>query len=166
MTAFITPADIAPFADIDADKLAAMIDDASAMAAQAAPCINTADFQANAEKMAALKAILRAALLRWNDSGSGAVTQQAAGPFSQSIDTTRERRGMYWPSEITQLQELCSATPSGGAYAIDSRPILPWGHADICALHLGATYCSCGAILTRHEYPLWEGGTITQGIER
>jgi hypothetical protein len=46
---------------------------------------------------------------------------------------------------------------SSGAFAIDTMPTTGLIHADICALNFGATYCSCGAILTG-SYPLWEIG--------
>lgn len=95
--------DLAPFAAIDATKAQAMIDDALALAARVAPCILTAEF----EYAAAAKAILRGAILRWNDSGSGALQAQTAGPFGQTLDTRQVRKGMFWPSEIEQLQELC-----------------------------------------------------------
>lgn len=111
MSTFLTVEDLAPFATIEATKAQAMIDDAEAMAVLAAPCI-TGDTFANT---AAVKAILRGAVLRWNEAGTGALQQQQAGPFGQTLDTRLERRGMFWPSEITQLQNLCS-TNQGGAY--------------------------------------------------
>lgn len=99
----LAPSDLTPFAVIDATKAQAMIDDALALAARVAPCI-LADTFAYA---AAAKAILRGAILRWNDSGSGALQAQTAGPFGQTLDTRQVRKGMFWPSEIEQLQELC-----------------------------------------------------------
>lgn len=163
---FITRDDLAPFADINDDKADAMIADAVAMAAQVAPCISTDDFQANVDKMSALKAILRGAVLRWNDAGSGAISQRTAGPFQQTLDTTHERRSMYWPSEISQLEALCKTDSTGGAFAFDTAPDRGAAHVPWCATFFGATYCSCAAELTRGEYPLYEGGVITQGLEQ
>ena len=111
--AFLTVDDLAPFATIDATKAQAMIDDAEAMAVLAAPCITDATFT----NQAAVKAILRGAVIRWNDSGSGALQAQQAGPFGQTLDTRQERRGMFWPSEIVSLQSLC-ANAQGGAYSV------------------------------------------------
>ena len=99
----LEPSDLTPFATIDSVKAQAMIDDALALAARVAPCILTEDF----EYATAAKAILRGAILRWNDSGSGALQAQTAGPFGQTLDTRQVRKGMFWPSEIEQLQELC-----------------------------------------------------------
>lgn len=104
--AFLEPSDLEPFASIDATKAAVMIEDAEAMAVLVAPCIAAQGFT----NAAAVKAILRGAILRWNDSGSGAFQSQNAGPFGVSMDTRQERRGMFWPSEITQLQGLCAVT--------------------------------------------------------
>lgn len=155
MVDIITPDDLALFNEsIPPERAEAMIGDAIAMASQVAPCILSEDFQKGTERMAALKAILRGALLRWDEAGSGAVTMQIAGPYQQNIDTTKERRGMFWPSEINQLQRLCQQ--SGGAFAVDTRPSGSVQHADICALRFGATYCSCGAILAGDDGPLWE----------
>lgn len=147
----LTPDDLVPFATIDGAKAQAMIDDAMALAARVAPCILDADFTYDA----AAKAILRGAVLRWNDAGTGSVQYQMAGPFSQSIDTKQPRRGMFWPSEITDLQRLCTDQQSSGAFAVDTVPTDGVAmHADTCALNFGATYCSCGAVLTG-GYPLY-----------
>lgn len=113
MGTFLTVADLAPFASIEAAKANAMIDDAEAMALLAAPCIDDVGFAYGT----AVKAILRGAVLRWNDSGSGALQAQTAGPFGQTLDTRQERRGMFWPSEIVALQGLCGTT-TGGVYSV------------------------------------------------
>lgn len=113
MGTFLAPEDLDPFATVDAAKADAMIEDAEAMAVLAAPCITAEGFA----QTAAVRAILRGAIIRWNDSGSGALTAQSAGPFGQTLDTRQERRGMFWPSEIVALQNLCS-TNQGGAYTL------------------------------------------------
>lgn len=132
MGTFIAPADLDPFTSIDVTKAEAMIEDAEAMAVLVAPCIAETGFA----QTAAVKAILRGVILRWNDGGSGALTQQAAGPFSQSLDTRQERKAMFWPSEIEQLQNLCSDI-GGGLYSTslagpDPDPAVPewvgWGY--------------------------------------
>lgn len=147
----ITVDDLLPFAPgIDEAKAEAMIEDALALAAEVAPCILEESFT----KPAAAKAILRGAILRWNDAGTGAVVSQAAGPFSQTIDTSKVRRAMFWPSEITDLQKLCGGSKNQ-AFAIDTVPVSSSMHAEVCALNFGALYCSCGAVLTGGE-PLWE----------
>lgn len=146
----ITVDDLLPFApNIDEAKAEAMIEDALALAAVVAPCILDPAF----ENPGAAKAILRGAVLRWNESGSGAIVSQAAGPFSQTVDTSNPRKSLFWPSEIEQLQKLCSL--KSGAFAVDTIPGVGIVHADICSLNFGATYCSCGAWLTGGE-PLWE----------
>lgn len=115
----LTPDDLAPFATIEAAKAQAMIDDALALAARVAPCITSADFAHEA----AARAILRGAILRWNEAGTGAMQQQTSGPFSHTIDTRQQRRGMFWPSEISQLQELCrDGDPTGQAFSVDTTP--------------------------------------------
>ena len=106
-------------ADIEPARAQAMIDDAIAVAARVAPCILDADFAFDG----AAKAVLRGAILRWNDTGSGAFQQQSVGPFAMAVDTRQQRRGMFWPSEITQLQELCrDGDTQGQAFTIDTTP--------------------------------------------
>lgn len=113
MGTFLYPSDLEPFANIESFKAEAMIEDAEAMAVLAAPCINDTGFAHGA----AVKAILRGAILRWNDSGSGALQSQQTGPFGMAIDTRQERRGMFWPSEIASLRGLC-ANASAGVYSV------------------------------------------------
>lgn len=154
---FITKEDLEPFAVIAAVKADAMIADAESMAILAAPCLpgmltapedETPEAEATRlAKLAAVKAILRGALLRWNDVGSGAVQaeQVTTGPFGiQQTVTPAARRSMFWPSEIEQLQGICSSGEKGKAYSIDTAPSDIGAHLPWCALVLGATYCSCG----------------------
>lgn len=115
--------DLLPFAPgLDEAKATLMIEDALATAAMVAPCILEDTFSREPQA----KAIIRGAILRWIDSGSGAIVSQAAGPFSQTIDTSRVRRGMYWPSEINDLQKLCRSSSGGRVFQIDTTPaVLP-----------------------------------------
>jgi len=113
MGTFLNLDDLEPFASIEVTKALAMIEDAEAMALLAAPCIAAEGFAYGS----AVKAILRGAVLRWHEAGSGALQAQTAGPFGQTLDTRQERRGMFWPSEITALQGLC-ADAQGGVYSV------------------------------------------------
>jgi hypothetical protein len=141
VTLTLTPDDLAPFADIDTAKALAMIDDAMAMAALVAPCLLENDL--SPQKQAAARAIIRGAILRWHESGTGAFTQRIVGSVQVGMDNRIPRKAMFWPSEITQLQGLC-ATTTTSAFSIDvlgpSTIHAPW-----CSLHFGANYCSCGA---------------------
>lgn len=146
--------DLAPFADIEPVKAQAMIDDALAMAERVAPCITTAAFL----YPAAAKALLRGSIIRWAEAGSGAMSsiQESAGAFSQShtVDTRQQRRGMFWPSEIEQLQDLCKGSQLSGAFSIDTLATVSLAHNDTCSINFGALYCSCGAVLTQ-SIPLY-----------
>lgn len=129
----LEPSDLTPFASIAEEKAQAMIDDALALAARVAPCITDTDFEYDA----AAKAILRGAILRWNDSGSGALQSQQAGPFGQALDTRQPRRSMFWPSEITQLQQLCGlsstvlTTSLAGEDGTPTLPSYPYGFSTV-----------------------------------
>lgn len=156
--AFLTTDDLEAFADINDEKAEQMIADAEALALLAAPCLAEPDpdvLLTDAQK-AAVKAVLRSAILRWNDAGSGALQSEQVGPFGQTYDNRQQRRSMFWPSEIVQLQDICGGTSTGGAFALDTIDAVTYVHADICALRFGALYCSCGAILTGYVEPLYE----------
>lgn len=124
---------------------------ANARALRVAPCL------AEPESVAArseAKLILVGAVQRWAEAGSGAVAQASAGPFQLSTDT-RQRTGFnLWPSEIEVLQDLCSKD-AGGAFGVDTAPTSGQVfHDEACSVVFGASYCSCGAVLTGGE-PLW-----------
>lgn len=142
----LTPADLEPFATIPEAKALLMIEDALALAARVAPCINDPEFSF----AAAAKAVIRGAILRWNDAGSGALTSEQLEDYRYVTDSRQPRRGMFWPSEIEQLQDLCRTGGPSGAYSFDTIASATTVHADICALNFGAQYCSCGAVLTQN----------------
>jgi hypothetical protein len=139
----LTPFDLDPFADIPEVKALAMIEDALALAARVAPCIVDPAFAHEA----AARAILRGAILRWHEAGSGALQSEGIGAYNYTVDNRQVRRGMFWPSEIEQLQELCSTSGPSGVFAVDTVGSDGLVHAETCSLNFGATYCSCGAVL-------------------
>lgn len=157
--AFLTRDDLEPFAAIEVAKADAMIADAEALAITVAPCLGDPEVDLTDPQTAAVKAVLRSAILRWNEAGTGALQMQVAGPFSVQQDTRQTRRSLFWPSEIEQLQAVCLAATGdgggGGAFAVDTVAT-GVNHAETCALVFGANYCDCGASLA--GVPLW-GGT-------
>lgn len=107
-------------------KLAELVGDALASAEIVAPCLADPDFQLHR----AAKAILREAVLRRLDAGTGAVVtrSEGTGPFSKSetVDN-RSRRSILQPSDIADLQNLCRSVsgaprPRGGAVNMDPTP--------------------------------------------
>jgi hypothetical protein len=114
---FITPDDLAKFAAIDPAKAEAMIADAEALALLHAPALATkiTDLQRNQ-----VKAILRDAILRWESAGEGAITGQQLvdGPFSENTQFS-PRRGMFYPSEISQLKQIARAENADQAFAVN-----------------------------------------------
>lgn len=106
-----------------------IVADVLAQATLVAPCIVTTEFAADAVKLAAAKAILRVAAIRWYErlqAGGGAVTmiQQTAGSFGQTqqVDTKQPNARLFWPSEIVSLQEICDGKRWARAFAIDMTP--------------------------------------------
>lgn len=99
---------------IDETRAEAMIADAIALAAVDAPCILRNDF----EYADAAKVIIKGAILRWYDQGSGAMSSMSADVFSASYDTRNPRSATgFWKSEKKALARLCGH--GAGAYTID-----------------------------------------------
>jgi hypothetical protein len=159
--AIISTGDL-PDALQSADMIDLMVDGANARAARVAPCLVSTDPAPTADQLAEARLVLVGAVKRWSEAGSGAISQQSAGPFAMALDT-RQRGGFgLWPSEINALQDICATGGDTSATAFSIRPGASSGnHMPWCALAFGATYCSCGADLTNGEYPLYEGGVLT-----
>ncbi|AKF14446.1 head-to-tail adaptor [Mycobacterium phage FlagStaff] len=152
-TPLLVPADLKNFATITDAKAQDMIDDAIGTAFIHAPCILDPSF--SPDKRKAAKAILRGAILRWNEAGTGAAVTQSSQSYSQTLDTRQTRKVMFFPSELDALKRLCRPDDDdGGAYSIDTLPSETIQHAEICSIYFGGG-CSCGAILTQ-GLPLWE----------
>lgn len=108
----------------EADELAGIVAGLNAKAERVAPCLTGTDPAPSEGQLAEAKLILLGTLKRWAEAGAGALTQrtQTAGPFNQSESyDTRQRTGYnLWPSEIAELQDVCSTgTDSDGAFMVD-----------------------------------------------
>lgn len=116
--------DLTPFADIEPVKAQAMIDSAMARAARVAPCIRDATL--GDDNAAAAMSVIRDAILRKNEAGSGALQAQQAGPFGQTFDNRQPYRVLFWESEIKELQAICrdhaGLAPRRGAFSVDLAP--------------------------------------------
>lgn len=120
MAVTITLADLTPFAPaLASDKADIMIADALALAAQVAPCIKDDDL--SDEKSGAIKAILRGAILRWNDQGTGEQAALTAGIFGFN-PKGNQRTSLLFPSEINDLAKICAGDTGAGrkAYMVDT----------------------------------------------
>lgn len=151
MTDIIESSDLP--ADIAGNAMAAVwIAGANARAVRVAPCLGSTDPAPTEEQLAEAKLILLGAIIRWSQAGSGAYQSQTAGPFGVTFDT-RQRGGFnLWPSEISQLQDICK-TSGQQAYGIDT--VRATGvHSPICSIYFGGGACSCGASIAGE--PIYE----------
>lgn len=158
MAAIIAKTDL-PTAIQSAEMIDAMVAGANARATRVAPCLASTEPAPTADQLAEAKLVLIGAVKRWAEAGSGALQSQTAGPFGMTVDT-RQRGGFnLWPSEITDLQAICSSGPVGRqAFSIDTAPSRANGsHIPWCSIFLGET-CSCGSSINGYEGPLWEFG--------
>lgn len=114
---YITLEDLAPFATIDEAKAAAMIADAEAKATLAAPGLADPSSLSDAQR-GQVRAILRDAILRWNDRGSGALTQTSIGQVSVSADTRIVSRNLFTAAELDLLRSITGGN-RGRAFSLD-----------------------------------------------
>lgn len=149
ITAADLPGDVASNAMIDT-----WVDGANARASRVAPCLAASDPAPTAGQLAEAKLILVGAVLRWSQAGSGAFQSQTAGPFGVTVDT-RQRGGFnLWPSEISQLLDICKNGAVEQAYSVDT--VQPGNyHSPICSVYFSGP-CSCGASLA--GVPIYEDG--------
>lgn len=144
---FLTSADLTEFvpAPLKTALADALIEDAEAMALIVAPCLNPID-DLTATQKAAVKAVLRQAVVRRYTAGDGTLTMEMAGAF-QYQNSINPAGNTLWPSEIERLKLICSSSGRGAAI-IDVLSADPnatvSAHLDWCSLVLGATFCSCG----------------------
>jgi hypothetical protein len=77
--------------------------------------------------------------------GAGAVQQQTAGPFAIGMDTRQSTGYQLGPSELKQLQEICSGGSERAAFAVDTAPgqSLDREHRPGCDFFFGSIACSC-----------------------
>lgn len=163
--AYITVADITALRPNSDGRIAAFVTSANALAIMAAPGIASPEFIANEVAMEALRAILRSAVIRWDDMANGATNISShtyqAGPLSETQTTdNRQRGGFYlWPSEEALIRGLLGPSGSGRAFTIATAPLYgAANHSPSCSVYFGASWCDCGAYLTGYEYPLYGVG--------
>jgi hypothetical protein len=115
MGRFLQFSDLSPLAPSLTQAQADLyIDDIEAQAEVEAPCIVADGF----EHGAAVKSILRQAVLRWHRAGEGGVAseQNTTGSFThtQSLDTRTFGEGRLFTGEVRRLKALCRTSSTGG----------------------------------------------------
>lgn len=156
MSLYLQPADVTPFTDVDTARIDILIEDAEVFATLAAPPL--ADPAPLTEtQRAQVKTILRRAVIREADAGTGAKTQEVAGPYSYTVDTRKANDVSFLTEEEEDaLRGVVGIVKSTQAFNTDVTPApgysdhLPW-----CDLMFGGLVCTCGVALTGY-YPLYE----------
>lgn len=132
-------------ADLQTNELVdLMVAGANAKASRVAPCLVDEETAPTDDQIAEAKLVLVGAVKRWADAGSGALQSEVTGPFAYTVDT-RQRTGFnLWPSEIEQLQDICTSGTDTSSGAFSITPTCRSAHLPWCSLAFGAAYCSCG----------------------
>lgn len=142
MAEIITSADLPD--DVASNAMSQIwVDGANARASRVAPCLAAEDTPPTDDQLAEAKLVLIGAVTRWAQAGAGAFQAQTVGAFGVTVDT--RQRGGYnlWPSEITQLEDICKNGAESSAYSFDTVPCGAY-HSPICSIYFGGA-CSCGA---------------------
>lgn len=107
---------------LDLATASVMIQGAVARAALIAPCIVADDF---AHEDAVTAIILDALVRRADSGGGGLITQQSAGPFSQSVDA-RSASNLFTAQERADLAALCrGGRASRTVWTVLAAPVDP-----------------------------------------
>lgn len=116
----LTHADLTIFnAEISEAEATAMIASVWARTVQKiAPCLK--DLDANEEQVEFVKGILRGVVLRWYDTGSGAVMSRTAGEYQEQL--SKYSGGTFRPEELEDLQSVCGASDAPKASTILTFP--------------------------------------------
>lgn len=152
----VTPAAVRVFAAEITDAVAeSMLAGVWARARKIAPCLHESTTTLDDIDTELVKTIITSVVVRWHESGSGAVTQRGAGDFSETL--SGYSGGLFRPDEIRDLQQMCSEFRAQSASTIPVGGYEPVTvqHAGWCSINFGATYCDCGAELTATGLPLW-----------
>lgn len=93
--------------DATSEQISSLIDLAEGQAVAVAPQL-AAHFMDETQQKA-IRGILIAAIRRWWDVGSGAVSQRTVGPFSQTVASSAIV-GQFYPSEVKALARIGNAS--------------------------------------------------------
>lgn len=162
MPAPLTWAELQVFEPELAEDMAdAMITSVWARCTKVAPCLKEMEWSETEsdeeyENTQLVKTIVRAAVLRWSDSGSGIVTQRIAGDYQETLSGV-SGGGLLRPDEIRDLQQLCATSSTQAAVTVPTWPDGPYvtQHAAWCDVSFGGLTCDCGADLSATGLPLW-----------
>jgi hypothetical protein len=125
------------------------VNGANARASRVAPCLAATP---TPDQLAEAKLVLIGAVTRWAEAGSGAFQSKTIGPMGVTFDTSNRGGFNLWPSEITQLQDICKNGSESKAFSIDTVSCGGY-HSLICSVYFGGS-CSCGASLAGQ--PIYE----------
>lgn len=90
--------------NLDPAQAQELVTGALARAAVVAPCIVEDDFT----HAAAAKDIIRDAILRRAEAGTGAYSKKSVGAISVELDTRSALRALFQPGDVSELQALCT----------------------------------------------------------
>lgn len=98
-----------------------MIATAWSRAQRAAPCLADDDSDLTAADIEIVKDVLRSAILRWAERGTGVVAQRTAGEYGETIRDNGST--LFRPNEIRDLLGVCgSIRKRGRASTISTLP--------------------------------------------
>lgn len=122
----LTPADLKTFVPGLTDAMAQeLIDTTLARLRRKYPCLFEPGLSEDDELTA--RGIIRDAILRRIDSGSGAVQSEKKGPFDTVYLPPDKRHGLFTEADVTELTSICAGLtePAGPAVPAGCFPPAP-----------------------------------------
>ena len=72
-----------------------------------APCLARPDFPSDGVHFENAVAIIASMVMRWAETGTGALSQVQEGSYGQTFNSSSGRIGHIFPTEIRALQDMC-----------------------------------------------------------
>ena len=124
MGLYLQPEDFTALVELDPERLVILIDDAETFATMptVAPALANPE-SLTTQQRTQVKTILRRAVVRESDSGTGAKVQEAAGPYSYTVDTSRANSVSFLTEEEEDaLRVIVGLVKSNQAFNTDVTP--------------------------------------------
>lgn len=125
----LTAADVPGFEEGD-ERDEQLVRMALARARAVAPCLSRPDFPSEGLHFDNAAAIITSMVMRWAETGTGALSQVNEGSYGQTYNSNSGRIGHIFPTEIRALQDMCrdfSGVSTSGGGTVFTTPMVATG---------------------------------------
>lgn len=112
----LTPADLQMFVQVSDDMANELIDTTLARVRRKYPCLF--DIALSEDDAQTARGIIRDAILRRIDTGSGGVQSEGKGPFTTTYLPPDKRHGLFTEADVTELTAICAGQQEAAGPAV------------------------------------------------